>query len=92
MDLEDDHGRIEVYCDNGLCDAREVIVLVRKDGARARWRADVRALEAIDDERLNVNDALRPRGELKVRSAIEVMEAERSDSDIVSRRSAQPRK
>lgn len=90
-DLEGDHGRIEVYCDNGMCDAREVIVLVRRDGARARWRADVRALEGIDDERLSVDDALPPSGEFKVRSFMEVYEADSRDSDIVALRSAQPR-
>ncbi|GAA1176080.1 hypothetical protein GCM10009578_017380 [Streptomyces rhizosphaericus] len=90
-DLESDHGRIEVYCDSQMCDAREVIVLVRRDGAQARWRADVRALEAIDDKRLNVDDALPPSGEFKVHSFMEVCEAETRDSDIVVRRSAQPR-
>ncbi|GGY57996.1 hypothetical protein GCM10010385_03950 [Streptomyces geysiriensis] len=47
-DLPDDMGRLELYCDNELCDAREVVVLVRRDGEDARLRADVRALAAIE--------------------------------------------
>lgn len=48
-DLPDDTGRLELYCDNELCDAREVVILVRRDGDDAYVRADVRALRAIDE-------------------------------------------
>jgi hypothetical protein len=48
-DLPGDTGRLELYCDNELCDAREVVVLVSRDGEGAHLRADVRALEAIDE-------------------------------------------
>lgn len=47
-DVSDDKGRLELYCENQLCDAREVVVLVGRDGADAFLRADVRALRAID--------------------------------------------
>jgi hypothetical protein len=48
-DRNQDTGRVQVYCDNHACAARETEVLVIRDGARARLRADVRALKAIDD-------------------------------------------
>lgn len=44
----DDTGRVEMYCNNSLCDAREMTVLVRRDNAGAAQRADVRALRALD--------------------------------------------
>ncbi|MGY5884352.1 hypothetical protein [Modestobacter lacusdianchii] len=47
-DVQNDTGRVEVYCDNTDCDARTVTILVEKDGARAAQRADVRALHVID--------------------------------------------
>nr|WP_202473915.1 hypothetical protein [Streptomyces sp. SID5466] len=47
-DLPDDPGRLELYCDSPMCDAREVVVLVLRDGASADERADVRALEEVD--------------------------------------------
>jgi hypothetical protein len=44
-DLREDHGRVEIYCDNGDCDAREVEVIVVDDGTAAtRTRSDVRIL------------------------------------------------
>lgn len=51
-----DHGRLELYCDNGDCDAREVIVLVRRDGGDAVDRADVRALAALDQGLLDIDE------------------------------------
>ncbi|MFB7977278.1 hypothetical protein [Streptomyces vinaceus] len=48
-DLPDDAGRLELYCDNQMCDAREMVVLVLRDGAGAHDRADVRALRVIDE-------------------------------------------
>ncbi|MFJ7909723.1 hypothetical protein [Kitasatospora sp. NPDC096204] len=90
-DLDGDQGRVEVYCDNGRCDAREVIMLVRRDGAHARWRADVRTLEAIDDGRLNVDEALPQSEGFKTYSYMELVEMEPDDAGLVARRSAQPR-
>ncbi|MEW2498491.1 hypothetical protein AB0942_33910 [Streptomyces nodosus] len=52
-DHDDDPGRIELYCDNGLCDAREMVLLVKRDGADSGLRADVRALHLIDDGTLD---------------------------------------
>jgi hypothetical protein len=46
-DFPADRDRIELYCDNPGCDAREFIVLVTR-GEGAHERADVTALEAID--------------------------------------------
>jgi hypothetical protein len=43
-----DAGRIEVYCDSHDCEAREQIVLVRRDSENAARRADVRALRSVD--------------------------------------------
>ncbi|MFE9172780.1 hypothetical protein ACFYNZ_25445 [Streptomyces kebangsaanensis] len=53
-DVEADNGRIDLYCDNEDCAAREVTVIVRRDGDGAQGRADVRALAAIDEGRLDV--------------------------------------
>jgi hypothetical protein len=47
-DVQNDTGRVEVYCDNTDCDARTVTILVEKDGGGAGQRADVRALHVID--------------------------------------------
>lgn len=47
-DLSGDSGRVEVYCDNGDCDARETVVLVARDGHHSDRRADVRILDALD--------------------------------------------
>ncbi|WP_237329683.1 hypothetical protein [Streptomyces sp. CBMAI 2042] len=50
-DRPDDPGRLEVYCGNPMCDAREMVVLVKRDGAGAPDRADVRALREVDRPR-----------------------------------------
>ncbi|MFE7541069.1 hypothetical protein [Streptomyces platensis] len=50
-DRTDDPGRLELYCENQMCDAREVVVLVQRDGAGAHDRADVRALHEVDRPR-----------------------------------------
>ncbi|MEU2769801.1 MULTISPECIES: hypothetical protein [Streptomyces] len=55
MDRSEDTGRIELYCDNGLCEAREIVLLVKRDGAGAGSRADVRALNLIDKGILDVH-------------------------------------
>lgn len=59
-DRDEDPGRIELYCDNQSCDAREMVLLVRRDGADAIFRADVRALKLIDDGTLDVHAAFPP--------------------------------
>lgn len=47
-DDKKDQGRIQWYCDNGNCDAREVEVIVLRDGHPATLnRADVTVLSAI---------------------------------------------
>lgn len=46
-DLASDTERVEVYCNNTLCDAREVIILIRR-GERTDERADVQALTTVD--------------------------------------------
>ncbi|WP_431220103.1 hypothetical protein [Leifsonia xyli] len=49
-DLPGDNGRVEIYCDNTSCEAREVAVVVLRDGSKADTRADVRLLRAIDND------------------------------------------
>lgn len=47
-DLADDHGRVQLYCDNPDCAAREVDLIVLRDGhPDTLRRADVQALDAI---------------------------------------------
>ncbi|MFD0207441.1 MULTISPECIES: hypothetical protein [Saccharothrix] len=49
-DRLDDTGRVELYCRNTDCDARDITVLVMRDGTReTAQRADVRVLRMIDD-------------------------------------------
>ncbi|MFD8899902.1 hypothetical protein [Streptomyces ardesiacus] len=59
-DYEEDSGRIELYCDNGNCDAREMILLVKRDGAKSGLRADVRALRLVDEGKLDVHASYPP--------------------------------
>ncbi|WP_329376252.1 hypothetical protein [Streptomyces sp. NBC_01483] len=59
-DREQDPGRLELYCDNQFCDAREMVLLVRRDGADAIFRADVKALNLIDNGTLDVHAAFPP--------------------------------
>lgn len=46
-DLPIDTERVEAYCDNASCDAREIVILVVR-GAGTHDRADVSALRAVD--------------------------------------------
>jgi hypothetical protein len=46
-DERDDNGRLELYCDNPRCDARETVILVIRGGG-AHLRADVKALKAAE--------------------------------------------
>jgi hypothetical protein len=48
-DFSHDPGRVQLYCDSEECSAREIEVLVVRDGADAQDRRDVQALQAIDD-------------------------------------------
>ncbi|MGW5003221.1 hypothetical protein ACWEP8_36835 [Streptomyces hydrogenans] len=54
-DREEDPGRLELYCDNTDCDAREMVLLVTRDGDGAGDRADARALRLIDRGTLDVH-------------------------------------
>ncbi len=47
-DIGADRDRVEVYCDNTDCDAREIVVLLMR-GEGAHDRADVIALQAVDE-------------------------------------------
>ncbi|WP_339131507.1 hypothetical protein WJM95_22275 [Streptomyces sp. f51] len=59
-DTPKDPGRLELYCDNQLCDAREMVLLVKRDGSDAIFRADVKALHLIDDGTLDVHAMFPP--------------------------------
>ncbi|TXS35183.1 hypothetical protein [Streptomyces sp. t39] len=59
-DRDADPGRLELYCDNQLCDAREMVLLVKRDGAEAIFRADVRALHLIDNGTMDVHAVFPP--------------------------------
>jgi len=59
-DRPKDPGRMELYCDNQFCDAREMVLLVTRDGAGAYDRADVRALRLIDNGTLDVHETFPP--------------------------------
>ncbi|MEV0982321.1 hypothetical protein [Streptomyces sp. NPDC049915] len=84
-DNDQDPGRIELYCDNSVCDAREMVLLVVRDGADAGSRADVRALDLIDDGTLDVHTAFPP--EAKLYSPADLME---DDGKEVERRMRKP--
>jgi hypothetical protein len=48
-DFSDDKFRIKLYCDNPLCDARELTIIgLRMNGRVSDHRADAAAIEAID--------------------------------------------
>lgn len=84
-DRPQDPGRLELYCDNGMCDAREMVLLVRRDGAEAGLRADVRALNLIDDGTLDVHATFPP--EAKSRNVLDLI-ADRPN--VVERRMRRP--
>lgn len=62
-DRPQDPNRLELYCDNQLCDAREMVLLVMRDGAGAYDRADVRTLRLIDKGAFDVHAAFPPKME-----------------------------
>ncbi|MCS5487389.1 hypothetical protein NY588_09645 [Curtobacterium flaccumfaciens pv. beticola] len=80
-DLRSDSGRVEVYCDNGNCDAREVIVVVARDGNHSDRRADVRILDALDRDTHSTEQ--KP---LVARSLQEIADAQDSEEAVVARR------
>lgn len=50
-DEKTDSGRVQVYCDNVRCEAREVELIVLRDGTSATLhRADVRVLDTVAPE------------------------------------------
>lgn len=46
-DFAEDTGRVDIYCDNTRCDAKEMTIIEIRGGRRQN-RADWRALEAVD--------------------------------------------
>ena len=49
-DLSDDNFRVELYCENALCDTREMAIIgLRMNGRVSDRRADVAAIQAVDD-------------------------------------------
>lgn len=46
-DERKDNGRLELYCNNPQCDARETTILVMRGGG-SHLRADVKALQAVE--------------------------------------------
>jgi len=86
-DSAEDTGRLELYCDNGLCDAREMVLLVRRDGSEAHLRSDVRALHLIDDGTLDVHAAFPP--EAKSYSIMDLLEDRGNEVERRMRRPAQ---
>ena len=47
-DIALDTERVEVYCDNNLCDVRRFVVLVTRGAPQPNVRADVLALHRVD--------------------------------------------
>jgi len=58
-DHKEDRARVEMYCDNQMCDSRETVLLITRGfddeygetghGETARTRGDVEAIRAVDD-------------------------------------------
>lgn len=84
-DHDEDPGRIELYCDNGRCDAREMVLLVKRDGAHSGMRADVRALRLVDEGKLDVHEAYPPEAR-----SYSFSEMARMSEGIVERRTRKP--
>jgi hypothetical protein len=81
-DAGSDNGRVEVYCDNQDCEARETVVIVERDSHGAGDRADVRALKAVDEDS---HTAAMP--ELTARGLGEIMAwGKAEESQLVRRR------
>jgi hypothetical protein len=88
-DHDQDTGRVELYCQSDLCDAREMVVLVRRDGAGATWRADSRALAALDEGRLDIDEVLRQTSSEDMFLTFSEVARDRSE-ETVQRRTAHP--
>jgi hypothetical protein len=85
-DVYADAGRLTVYCDNTNCSAREVEIVVVRDGAQAARRADVRALRVLDRGGAE-HDPTPPAGRLRfvdLAAKREVDEGDRLDRRIAS--------
>lgn len=80
-DLNGDSGRVEVYCNNGNCDAREIVVIVARDGNHSDRRADVRILDALDRDNHTTEQ-----GPVVPRSLKEIAAAQEPEGGIVARR------
>lgn len=48
-DVPDDRGRMQLYCNNSYCDVREFEVIAFRAGPDAPERADVLALQTLDE-------------------------------------------
>jgi len=75
-----------VYCDNSDCDAREITVVVDRDGAGAGSRADVRALQYLE----GLRTTLTGRG-LPVMTVAQLEAAVPPDSERLAARTRQER-
>jgi hypothetical protein len=87
-DREQDPGRLELHCHNQLCDAHEMVLLVKRDGAGADCRADVRALHLLDEGALDVHAAFPP--ETKSYSMANLIELVADRGNVVERRMRKP--
>ncbi len=85
-DLSADAGRVGVYCDNSDCDAREITVVVDRDGAGAGSRADVRTLQYLE----GLRTTLTGRG-LPVMTVAQLEAAVPPDSERLAARTRQER-
>ena len=73
-DDERDEGRMQMYCDNSSCVSRETELIIMR-GEGVHWRADVRALNSIDDG-----------GAAGEQPLVEVDLTSRADNDEMDRR------
>lgn len=80
-DVEADTGRVDVYCNNTWCEARETTVLIIRDGANASERADARMLAAIDNDTHTTQEE-----PFKVVSLREILGSEENEGAILARR------
>jgi hypothetical protein len=80
-DLSADTGRVEIYCDNQDCDAREMTVLVTRDGHHAGERADARILHSIDTDKHTTEW-----GPIKGFTLDELVNSDRDEAGIRARR------
>lgn len=79
--LGSDKGRVEVYCNSSECDAREMAVIVLRDGAHAIDRSDVRILRAIDE-----NNRTEDEKPIVLRTFGDLMSTPRNETEILDRR------